>query len=168
MPLRLFLTILICVACVKCFSQNAVITGIVLDETTNKPIAGARIDLQSKDLCNDTLKIIATKISDSTGYFRFENVNPKKYSLFCFYKMTALSDWWPKSITDSFGRTAIDSQINIIVGSKIRDTFRLLVTCPYDKTKNLDYCPVCKKSDMVQPILWGLPNFDLDGNLIGK
>lgn len=66
------------------------------------------------------------------------------------------------------GRYGVDSNIVISAVQTYIHNFNLLVTCPYDKTKNQAYCPVCKKTDMVQPILWGLPVLDINGKYISN
>jgi len=64
-------------------------------------------------------------------------------------------------------RDDIDSNIIIKAKSIHHKTFHLLVTCPYDKTRNQTFCPVCKRTDKVVPVLYGLPVWDSTGNIDG-
>jgi hypothetical protein len=162
--LRLLLTILACFALTKSFPQTSAVSGYVLDLTTKKPLAFAKVKLQTgKDKNHD---IVATTITDSTGVFVFENINPGIYSLSCFYKMPYDKARLPKEIVDNSGRYDIDSNLNMLAGQTYHHNFYLLADCPYDKTKDQDYCPLCKKKDMVQEILWGLPVCGKDGKWI--
>lgn len=69
-----------------------------------------------------------------------------------------------QQFADVLGRSDTDSSFTLSLGQTYSHTFHLLISCPYDKTKDLDFCPNCKKSDMVQPIFWGLPAYDVNGN----
>ena len=112
---------------------------------------------------NYKYKIIKQTKTDSFGKYSFTSLTPKVYNIAADFPM-------PKS--DKFGsygtRQEIDS--NIIIKSKTNyyKTFDLMVTCPYDKTKNQAFCPKCKKADKVVPILFGLPLFDKNGNIDGE
>jgi hypothetical protein len=65
-------------------------------------------------------------------------------------------------------RDNIDSNININLKSNYKNRLFLMITCPYDKTKNLTNCPKCKKSDKVVPNITGLPIYDSLGNINGQ
>ena len=64
-------------------------------------------------------------------------------------------------------RDDIDSNIVVNKLSKHYKTFKLLVTCPFDKTANQLFCPKCKKRDKVLIIRYGLPTVDSIGNELG-
>jgi hypothetical protein len=138
----------------------------VLDLTTKKPLAGAQVQLQIGTDKNH--EVVATTTTDTTGSFVFENVKPEQYSLSCFYKMSYDKTNLPNEVLDNLGRSDIDSNVNVVSGQSYHRDFYLQVACPYDKTKDQDYCPVCKKKDMVQEIFWGLPVYDSNGKCVVK
>lgn len=133
--------------------------GYVLDMTTEKPLVGAKVDLHTVS----DYKSIVTSLTDSAGHFTFQNIKAGMYSLSCFYKMTA-PRMFLQRMTNDLGRSDVDSSFTVSSEQTHYYTFHLMVSCPYDKTKDLNYCPNCKKSDMTQPIFWGLPAYDGDGN----
>jgi hypothetical protein len=164
--LHLLLTTLVCFMLTMSFCQTSSVSGLVLDLSTKKPVAGAKVDLQFKN--GDNYKVVETAITDTTGSFIFKNINPQHYSLNCFYKMKASKINLPKEFPDNLGRSETDSNFNVSAGSSYTHTFYLMITCPYDITRDQDYCPFCKKRDMVQPIFWGSPIFDKNGSYIAK
>lgn len=142
------------------------VSGSTFDLTTNTPIAGAKVELQIGTDKNH--KTIATTTTDTTGTFIFGNIKPNQYSLSCFYKMNYDKTNLPKEVLDNLGRYEIDSNFTVLSGQTYNHKFYLMVNCPYDSTKDQDYCPVCKKKDMAQEIFWGLPVYDTDGKCIVK
>ena len=176
---RSFLTIFACLILTECYCQTSSVSGSVLDITTQKPIAGANVNLLSKiteknvaglkNNSDSAYKTVAAVTTDTSGTFIFQNINWGQYSLSCFYKMNSEKMFLKLAVFENFGRNDIDTNFNVQQGKNYVHTFYLMVACPYDKTKDLDYCPNCTKKDMVQPILWGLPVLDDDGNwLSGK
>ncbi len=156
--------ILTCFILTQSFCQVSTVSGSVLDLTTKRPLAGAKVELQiGVDKNHET---IASTTTDTTGIFVFENIKPKQYSLSCFYKMNYDKTNFPKEVLDNLGRYEIDSNFNVLVGQTYNHKFYLMVSCLYDSTKGQDFCPVCKKKDMVQPILWGLPVYDNNGKCV--
>jgi hypothetical protein len=170
--MRLLIFLFITFLNIHCFSQT--INGKVLDTDTQKPLAGTIVYLVNPKPVEDTInvtywqasnyKIIATTKTNHLGKYSFTLLQPKVYSLIVSYQMPTV---------EKFGgvysfRNDIDS--NIIVRSKTNynKIFHLMVTCPYDKTKNQAFCPQCKRSDKVIPILAGLPIFDSSGNINGQ
>ena len=155
-----------------CLSQT--IVGKVLDTDTKKPLEGVEVYLVNQKATEDTLnicyweghkyKVVAETRSDSLGKYKFLNIQKDVYNVIVVYEMPKLEKY-----DGGFGiRDDIDS--NITVKSLVNHvkTFSLLVTCPYDKTKNQSFCPKCKRKDRVVPILFGLPIFDENGNIDGK
>jgi hypothetical protein len=164
--LRSLLTILTCFILTEPFCQNSCISGFVLDITTKKPLAGAKVDLLLKTVTDKNYEIVTTTTTNATGNFIFQNIKSQEYSLACFYKMPSDRSYLPKEVLDNLGRSEFDSNINVLSGKTYEQIFYLMVACPYDSTKDQDYCPICKKKDMVKPILWGLPVYDNDGKCI--
>ena len=112
---------------------------------------------------NYKYKIITQTKTDSSGKYSFTSLTPKVYNIVADFSM-------PKSEEFSgYGtRQEKDSNINIKANTNYFKTFYLMVTCPYDKTKNQSFCPKCKKTDMVKPILFGLPMYNEDEHYYDK
>ena len=160
--MRLILTIATLFIFTATFCQHSSISGTIIDTTTKKPLAGAKVTLLLKT--NSQYTVIAVDSTGPYGTYNFKNVAPGKYKLICFYK---IKHSWADSSQDwaeHIGRYGVDSNILISHARAIIRNFYLPVTCVYDKTKDQAFCPVCKKTDMVKPILWGLPVLDLNGN----
>ncbi|RZK61412.1 MAG: hypothetical protein EOO85_33465, partial [Pedobacter sp.] len=134
------------------------ISGKVLDLSTKRPIFQAKIKLLSTIDNNDTIDlkmntyhesietIIDSTESDKDGSFNFFNVRPKRYFMSCNFTMS-VKGTKAESFLEDVGRFEIDSNVIIRPGQTYKHTFNLLVTCPYDKTKDQAYCPKCKKSN---------------------
>jgi len=164
MPLRLLLTTTALFIFITSYCQQPSISGTVNDSVTNKPLAGAKVSLVI--INSSKYAPVAVAVTDTAGNYYLNNITPGQYNLLCFYKMKhpyfdSLSD-----IAQYSGRYGVDSNIVISPAQAYTYNFQLMVTCPYNKTKDQAFCPVCKKTDMVQPILWGLPLFDLNGKFI--
>ncbi len=152
-----------------CNSQS--VTGKVTDIDTKKTVAEANVYLTSPSPTEDTLnvcywsmykyKIISQTKTDLSGNYSFISVKPSLYSLVVSFKMPEVKD------LGSGYRDDIDSNINLNSSKEYTRDFQLLVTCPYDKTRNQLFCPNCKKKDKVFPIIWGLPMFDENGKING-
>ena len=155
----------------NCFCQT--INGKVLDIDTKNPLAGTEVFLTNINATNDTLnicnwqifkyKIILQTITDSFGNFYFDSLHFGKYNIVVVYKMPKIEKLGGVCAV----RDEIDSNICINNKSSYTDTFHLMVTCPYDKTKNQKFCPVCKQSDEVVPIIFGLPVYNENGSISG-
>jgi Carboxypeptidase regulatory-like domain len=155
----------------SCFSQT--IRGIVFDTDTKKPLSDAFVYLVKPDNTKDTsdiyywshykYKIISQTKTDSSGKYSFTSLTPKVYNIVADFPM-------PKSEElGGYGvRQEIDSNINIKAKTNYFKIFYLMVTCPFDKTKNQSFCPKCKKTDLVKPILFGLPAYKEDEHYYDK
>lgn len=156
---------------INCFSQ--IIQGKVCDSATEKPLADAYVYLVTTDNTEDTTnvyywrnykyKIITQTKTDSAGKYAFSSLTPSIYNIIADFQM-------PKS--EKYGaygsRQEIDSNITVKAKTNYVKVFYLMVTCPYDKTKNQSFCPKCKKTDMVKPILFGLPMYNEDEHYYDK
>jgi hypothetical protein len=113
-------------------------------------------------------KILKKVNVDSNGIFSFPVVENKTYTLCVSHRMPYI--YFGENKTDSGYSYREDFVYKLTLKNQNRfyKTFRLMVTCPYDKTKNQSFCPKCKKKDKVVPILFGLPIFDENGNINGK
>lgn len=167
--MKLTLLIFIIFLATNCCSQS--ISGEVIDTDTKKPLSNAFVYLVHPDNTEDTIniyywryykyKIIKETKTDSFGKYSFTSLTPKIYNIVADYPM-------PESEFGGYGtRQEIDSNINIKAKTNYFKTFYLMVTCPYDKTKNQLFCPNCKKEDKVVPIIYGLPVWDENGNING-
>ncbi len=153
------------------FSQT--ITGKVLNIGTNDPIPNATVCIYSNEskirdsdfttklqnyffLQGDWYKIITQTKTDSLGQFKFINLSRSIYNVCASIKVP---------FRDSFYAIRQDyfENLKIRPGVNYYKIFRLQVTCPFDKTKNQSFCPVCKKSDKLLPVYFGLPLFDSTG-----
>ena len=155
----------------KSFAQT--IAGKVLDTDTKKPLLNAYVYLVKADNTEDTIniyywrnykyKIIEETKTNANGMYFFKSLMPNFYNIIAEFPM-------PKSEKyGSYGiRQGIDSNIRIKLKSNYYKIFYLIVTCPYDKTKNQSFCPKCKKEDMVKPILFGLPLYNEDEHYYDK
>lgn len=149
------------------------ITGIVLDIDTQKPLSNVNVYLADHNNTDDTIdivyyrnekyKIIKKIETDSTGRYAFHSLADGIYNIIADYRMP-ISEMY----NGYSSRQDIDSTIIVNCGAKHNNTLCLLVTCPYDKTKDQKECPQCNKSDMVVPILFGLPMFDENGGINGQ
>ena len=154
---------------VNCYSQT--LRGKVLDTYTKKPLANSFVYLVAVKETKSTLdsavdttryyyfgahghKILFRTKVDSLGRFSFKNIPPSTYNICASYTMAE------PVFENSYGtRDAYDLKVRISRTTNYFKTFNLMVTCPFDKTKNQEFCPVCKKKDKVLPILFGLPAF---------
>ncbi len=154
----------------NCFSQT--IRGKVIDTDTKMPLANSYVYLVQADNRKDTIdiyywrnlryKILEQTKTDSLGKYSFVSLVPKIYNIVADFPMQ-------KSEFGGYGvRQEIDSNINIKAKTNYYKIFYLMITCPYDKTKNQLFCPNCKKADKVVPILFGLPLPDKNGDIDGK
>jgi hypothetical protein len=154
----------------NCFSQT--ISGKVIDTDTKKPLISAFVYLVTPDNSEDMTdiyywrnykyKIISQTKTNSFGKYSFTSLTPKVYNIVADFPM-------PEAKLGGYGtRQEIDSNINIRANTNYFKTFYLMVTCPYDKTKNQSFCPKCKKTDMVKPILFGLPMYNEDEHYYDK
>jgi hypothetical protein len=148
----------------NCFCQT--ISGVVLDRETKKPLMGANIYLTGKRKTNDTsnicyyrydkYKIIANYNTDSLGKFYFEKIKAGLYNIIASIEIRI-----PDSIYLVGGgyteRSYLDSKVNFDKKPNYYTTIYLDVICEFDKTKDLKFCPICKKKDKVLPIMFGLP-----------
>lgn len=160
---------LLCLVCVSAFAQTLRIQ--VLDMDTQKPLKGAQVYLAHPQHTLDTVNtctwlfynypIVQKQMSDSLGVVIFKGFAPGLYTVVATYNMPPLAKFG-----GGYGvREAIDSNIALLANTDYRKVFNLLVTCPYDKTKGQLFCPVCKRQDKVQEIVFGLPIYDEQGNL---
>ena len=153
----------------NCYSQS--IRGKVLDTYTKRPLSNTFVYLIEPDNSEDTIdiyywrynkyKIIKETKTDSSGNYSFKTLTPKIYNIAADFPM-------PESEYGGYGiRNDIDSNVIIKLKTNYYKTFNLMVTCPYDKSKNQAFCPQCKKEDRVIPIIWGLPVWDENGIING-
>lgn len=154
-----------------CFSQS--IRGRVVDTDTQKPLLDSHVYVLITDISSDTVnqyywhdkkfKIIRQTRTDDSGKFRFTSLDPNIYTVIVEFKMP---------VSQKYGgfcfRQDIDSNVAVDRATRYYKSFSLLATCPFDKTKNQTFCPICKKSDKVVPIVYGLPIYDSNGRIDGK
>jgi hypothetical protein len=159
------------------------ISGRILDLATNKPLPNATAYLLDTTSAIDSAiterdnyyfegawgyKILNKINVDSNGFFTFQVTSSKSYTLCVSHRMPYVR----------YGVTGLDSafsyrqdfvhKINLKNQIKFYKVFRLMVTCPYYKTKNQAFCPKCKKKDRVKEILFGLPIFREDEHYYDK
>lgn len=156
----------------NCFCQA--ISGVVLDRETKKSLMGANVYLTKRSETKDTMgtcyhivfdhnhvpnlyryKIILETKTDSLGEFIFDYLKKGKYNIVAAYKVRI-----PKQNT-IFGafyeKTIIDKKLKIDSVKSYFSKLYLDVVCKFEKTKNQKFCPVCKRSDKVLPVMFGLP-----------
>ncbi len=144
----------------------------MLDLETKKPLANSSVYLVTQDNTDDTVniyyftfikyKILFQTKTDSTGYYSFNNLVPKSCSIIADFIMPEI-----KNLGFHGLRQDIDSSTDIATQINYYKVFYLMVTCPYDKTKDWAFCPKCRKKDKVVPIIYGLPIFNEDGKIGG-
>ncbi len=143
----------------------------LLDTDTQKPLKGAQVYLAYPQHTLDTVNtctwlfynypIVQKQMSDSLGEVIFKGFAPGLYTVVATYNMPPLAKFG-----GGYGvREAIDSNITLSAKTDYRKIFNLMVTCPYDKTKDQLFCPVCKQQDKVLEIVFGLPIYDKNGHL---
>jgi hypothetical protein len=159
-----------------CFGQSKKVKGLVLDEDTKSPVIGAEIFIVKNNSRKDTSKadffiykftlasgqVIAsadsTKIlfertlTDSMGSFIVNHFDSSIFSIIIVFT-------FKRNDVEYFSYGYLSDRL----GSPV---YYIKASCFYDKTKDLEACPRCKQKDKVQPILWGLPVLDLNGNSI--
>lgn len=155
-------------------AQAGSASGYVKDIDTHNPLPGAEVKLciivkrtgpdAHRYSWDSTYFAVDSTIADSAGRYSFLNIRPGRYLLMCFYEMPSASGHFSfLSEITRLGRYDTDSPFVSAPGYKYKHDFFLMSNCQYDKTKNQVSCPQCKKSDMVKPILWGLPAMNRDG-----
>lgn len=156
-------------------AQTGSAFGYIKDKSTGLPLAGAEVELciavkrtgpyAHIFTWDSTYLTIDSTITDSAGKYYFSSIKPGRYALTCFYAMLPPpGDYSFLADIKGLGRYDTDSAFIIQLGQQYSHDFSLMVTCPYDKTKDQTFCPRCKKDDMVKPIKWGLVRIDRDGN----
>ena len=127
-----------------------------------KPKLTKRNDIYWID--GDYYIIKAKQITDSTGRFMFTKFENGKYFVIASY---VIYDSLQNYINT---KDNISKQLAINKNSSFSLNMFLPVTCEFDKFKNLNYCPKCKKSDMLIPIKYGLdiPQYDSLGNILNN
>ncbi len=168
---------------VPILTKAQIIGGKILDLATNKPLPEAVAYLL------DTISIIDTAITetdnyyfegawghkilkkvnvDSNGIFSFSVVDNKTYTLCVSHRMPYF--YFGENKTDSgySYREDFVHKITLRNKNKFYKVFRLMVTCPYDKTKNQEFCPKCTRKDRVKEIYFGLPIFTEDEHYFDK
>jgi hypothetical protein len=93
--------------------------------------------------------------SDSNGHYLFQDVAPAIYSLSAFHKTSQDGNRQYGEFEDTHG-------FLIKNDTQLERDFKLAVFCPYDLTKDLAYCPKCKKKDKVSIIIYGLPVYPFE------
>ena len=154
--------------------MSQTIIGKVVDTDNNKPLEGVEIFLANQKATEDTInvcywqgykyRIVAKTKTDSLGSYKFSQIQKNTYNIIANYEIPKL-----EKFDGGFGiRDDIDSNITVTSLVKYVRPLSLMVTCPYDKTKNQTFCPKCKRKDRIVPILFGLPMFDENGKINGK
>ena len=159
------------------FAKAQIISGRILDLATNKPLPKAVAYLLDTTSIIDSAiterniyyfegswghKILNKANVDTSGFFSFQVTSNKNYSLCVSHRMPYFHFGDNSSDSGFAYREDFVHKINLKCKTKYYKTFRLMVTCPYDKTKNQAFCPKCKKTGKVKEILFGLPVFTGD------
>lgn len=159
--MRLLFLIIVLFIFTTGYSQSSSISGTITDTATKMPLTGAKVTLLLKT--GNQYTTIAVDTAGPYGDYHFNNVTAGQYKLTCFYKMKHPYIDSSSEIAQYSGRYGVDSNIIISPSQAYTHNFYLPVTCIYNQTKDQAFCPVCKKTDMVKPILWGLVMIDLNG-----
>lgn len=167
------------------FAQSGNIQGRVLDLYTKQPLENAEVELLKKSQLNDTCgveyfwrkiylstgipvcgpdksKVVAQRtFTDRNGNFYFSNIDTP-YKIVCNY--TVVRDTYSFKVYHDMETYDLDS--GMIANNTSKGIYILRVTCHYDKTSLLKFCPKCLKKDEIIPMLWGLRVTDLNGNIL--
>ncbi len=148
------------------------LSGLVLDSLTKKNLGNCKvylatplIDFNFEEALPDVQEKcywyegnyflrLANTVTDSNGQYIFKNIKPGNYVVISEY--------------DTPLRASISGNIKVDRKEITVKRMYLMVTCPYDITKDQVFCPKCKKINKVQPIFWGLPLYNENGKLIIK
>jgi hypothetical protein len=157
-----------------CNGQLCTINGKVLDLSTNRPLSKVKVVLYNcfdssgkRANCrleNTSYVVLDSIITNIEGKFTLNKINAGVYGLYCQYT----SKDFKKTYFESDEYLTRYEQLDSIFVTEHHIntyTFHLMVTCPYEKTKNYSNCPRCKTRDKVKPIFFGLPAFSPDGKL---
>lgn len=160
------------------FGQCDSIRGIIIDENTQEAVQGADVfflkNMEKGDsmgcdffdrkittfsgnvISNKSNSVIIQKTtSDKNGFFSLLKCKKVTAEIICSYVVKRRGyNYFVYS--DMFGDTPI------IRNGRI--TYFLKTTCPFDETKDLKICPRCHLGDMIKPIFWGMPYYDINGN----
>ncbi len=151
------------------------ISGKLTDKETNKSLPNGIIYLLRPENTEDTVnvyywevkkfKILKSTKSDLIGNYSFLSVLEGEYTIIAEFKMPLIEKIEYLGVVQE-----IDSNVKIRENQSYHKNFKLPVTCRFEKTKKLKYCPICKRTDKVLPIEFGLvyPDFDSLGNLKPK
>ena len=132
------LTIFIFLISLNAFCQTGVIQGQVYDRRENQVLAFANVWLV------DTKKGTTT---DLNGNFKIDSLPTGKYDL----KVSFIG----------YGDTTIKA-IKVLHDSTLNIKIVFPSPCPYDSLMKDKTCPICRKSNKVIPIVYGLPIGKLD------
>ena len=113
------------------------IRGTVIDLASGQPMSFTSIQLVRGGIKGDY------QLTDAKGEFVFRNLNEGIYAI---------------RVLPVAKKDTLFSNFKIPGDSVIRLSY--IIYCQYDKAKNDKTCPVCKKSDKVIPISYGLPVYD--------
>lgn len=107
-----------------------------------------------------TEKVSKRTYTDERGCFQFKDVDTP-FTIVASYQV--IRPKFTVLVYNDDGRY-IDSTER--AENKAKGIYYIKATCPFDLTANLEQCPNCKRKDMLQPIIYGLPSFDINGNLL--
>lgn len=179
------LTLFIALTFIFLSTKSQTISGKVLDLTTNQPLPETTAYLLDNASVADSLikdrdnyyflrfgghKILNQTQVDSLGKFSFNVANENSYTICVSHPMPYFYMGNNKQDSARGYREDFIYNIHINKRRKFFKEFHLMVTCPYEKTNTQSFCPKCKRTDKVVPIIWGLdiPIFDDNGKSLDK
>ena len=178
--------LILCVLVCKYSYGQITIEGKVLDLNTKNALKGAEVVLLNKVVENskDSVEFFWPKIyssdgllmtkpsttekvgkrtyTDERGYFQFKDVDTP-FTIVASYQVIRSN--FSILVYNEDGRH-LDSAERI--EKEVHGIYYIKASCPFDLTANSELCPNCKKKDMLQPIIYGLPSVDINGNLLAR